>query len=328
MKKHTRRFALTAAAALLALGGFAAPAFAKKTLRLGHSLAKGHPVDVSLELFAKLVSERSKGELEIKVFPAGQLGQQRELIEQLQNGALDFAQANASPLAAFHEVFGVFDMPFLFRDKAHYFAVVDGPVGRDILDASKEKGFVGLSYFDNGTRSFYTKKPVRTPDDLKGLKIRVQPGPVATRMVNLLGATATPMAWGELYTALQSGVVDGAENNVTALTLAKHGEVMKFYSRNEHTRVPDVVLAAASTMAKLTAEEQAIVRQAALDAAKVHNEKWQGELDKAEVEAVKMGVTFVDAEKPAFRKAVQPMYDDLKKQPAVAAFADRIQNTK
>ncbi|HUN11121.1 MAG TPA: TRAP transporter substrate-binding protein DctP, partial [Rhabdaerophilum sp.] len=125
---------------------------------------KGHPVDVSLELFAKLVSERSKGELEVKVFPAGQLGQQRELIEQLQNGALDFAQANASPLAAFHEVFGVFDMPFLFRDKAHYFAIVDGPVGRDILDASKEKGFVGLSYFDNGTRSFYTKKPVRTPD--------------------------------------------------------------------------------------------------------------------------------------------------------------------
>lgn len=328
MTTFNRRTAIASALAVAGAGLLPVPAFAKKTLRLGHSLAKGHPVDVSLELFAKLVAERSKGELEIKVFPAGQLGQQRELIEQMQNGALDFVHANASPMAAFHEAYGVFDMPFLFRDKAHYFAVVEGPIGADILEAGRSKGFVGLSYFDNGTRGFYTKKPVKTPDDLKGMKIRVQPGPVATRMVNLLGAAATPLAWGELYTALQSGVVDGAENNVTALTLAKHGEVMKFYSRNEHTRVPDLVLVAAATLDRLAPAEQAIVRQAALDAAKAHNANWQGELDRAEVDAVKMGVTFVDADKPAFRKAVQPMYDELKSQPVVAALAERIQNTK
>lgn len=328
MTKLNRRTMIAASLVSAGIGMLPIPAHAKKTLRLGHSLAKGHPVDNSLELFARLVAERSKGEVEIKVFPAGQLGQQRELIEQMQNGALDFAHANASPMAAFHEAYGVFDMPFLFRDKAHYFAVVEGPVGAEILEAGKSKGFVGLSYFDNGTRSFYTKKPVKTPEDLKGLKIRVQPGPVTTRMVNLLGAAATPMAWGELYTALQSGVVDGAENNVTALTLAKHGEVMKFYSRNEHTRVPDIVLVAASTLNKLNAAEQAIVRQAALDAAKAHNANWQKELDKAEGDAVKMGVTFVDADKPAFRKAVQPMYDDLKTQPVVALLAERIQNTR
>lgn len=322
----TRRTTLVAGAAagaatLLGLS----PAQAKTTLRLGHGLAKGHPVDVSLELFAKLVGERSGGQVEIRVFPAGQLGQQRELLEQLQAGALDFAHANASPLAAFEPAYGVFDTPFLFRDKAHFFKTVDGPIGREVLDAGRAKSLLGLAYQDNGTRSFYAKKPIAKPDDLKGLKIRVQPGPITTRMVNLLGAIATPLAWGELYTALQSGVVDGAENNVTALTLAKHGEVMKFYSRNEHTRVPDVVLASGVTFGKLTPAQQDLVRQAALDSSKVHNENWQKELDKAEGDAVKMGVTFVDADKPAFRKAVQPMYDDLKANPAVAALADKIQ---
>jgi tripartite ATP-independent transporter DctP family solute receptor len=325
MTMISRRSALAGSAAVAAGLGLGRGAQAKTTLRLGHGLAKGHPVDVSLELFAKLVAERSKGEVEIKVFPAGQLGQQRELIEQLQAGALDFAHANASPLAAFEPAFGVFDTPFLIRDTAHFFKVVDGPVGREILEAGKAKALLGLAYQDSGTRSFYAKKPLKTPEDLKGLKIRVQPGPIATRMVNLLGAAATPLAWGELYTALQSGVVDGAENNVTALTLAKHGEVMKFYSRDEHTRVPDVVLASALTFTRLKPAEQELVRQAALDSSKTHNETWAKELAKAEQDAVKMGVTFVDADKAAFRKAVQPMYDDLKSQPAVAALADKIQ---
>lgn len=313
----------------VALGvAFAGPAAAKTTLRLGHGLAKGHPVDVSMEEFAKLVRERSNGDIEVKVFPAGQLGQQRELIEQMQNGAIDLVHANASPLGAFEASYGVYDLPFLFRDADHFFKVVDGAVGEDILQSSRPKAFVGLAYYDNGTRSFYTKKPVPTPADLKGMKIRVQPGPVATRMVNLLGATATPLAWGEVYTALQSGVIDGAENNVTALTLARHGEVMKFYTRNEHTRVPDVLLIATSTLDRLKPEQQALIRQAAKDSGKGHNARWKAELDKAEGEAVKLGVTFVDADKAAYRQAVQPMYDDLKATPAVAALADRIQAVK
>lgn len=321
----TRRAAL--AAGLVATAGlaFGGTAQAKTVLRFAHGLAKDHPVDRSIELFAKLVGERSNGEIEIKVFPAGQLGQQRELIEQLQAGALDLAHTNASPLAAFAPAFGAFDMPYLFRDKDHFFAVVDGPVGREILDSAQAKSLVGLAYYDNGTRSFYAKKPLPTPADLEGLKIRVQPGPIATRMVNLLGATATPIAWGELYTALQAGVVDGAENNVTALTLAKHGEVMKFYSRDEHTRVPDVILIAADTLARLTPEQQALIRQAALDSAKAHNENWQKELAKAEGDALNMGVTFVDVDKSAYREAVQPMYDDLKSQPEAYAAAVKIQ---
>jgi tripartite ATP-independent transporter DctP family solute receptor len=328
MTSFTRRAVVTAGAATCATLALGLPAVAKTTLRLGHGLAKGHPVDKSLELFAKLVAERSKGELEIKVFPAGQLGQQRELIEQLQTGALDLAHTNTAPLAAFEPIYGVFDLPFLFRDKDHFFKVVDGPVGQEILDVAKAKQLVGLAYYDNGTRSFYTKKPIRVPDDLKGLKVRVQPGPVATRMVNLLGATATPIAWGELYTALQSGVVDGAENNVTALTLAKHGEVIKFYSRDEHTRVPDLVIGSAARFARLSAAHQDIIRNAAADSAKAHNASWQKEVDLAETEALKMGITFNEVDKAAFRKAVQPMFDDLKSQPAVAAIAEKIQAVK
>jgi tripartite ATP-independent transporter DctP family solute receptor len=328
MTSFTRRAVLTTGIAAATAFAITKTAAAKTTLRLGHGLAKGHPVDKSLELFAKLVAERSKGELEIKVFPAGQLGQQRELIEQLQTGALDLAHTNTAPLAAFDPLYGVFDLPYLFRDKEHFFKVVDGPVGQEILDAAKAKQLVGLAYYDNGTRSFYTKKPIRTPDDLKGLKVRVQPGPVATRMVNLLGATATPIAWGELYTALQSGVVDGAENNVTALTLAKHGEVIKFYSRDEHTRVPDLVIGSAQRFARLPANQQALLRQAAADSAKAHNDSWQKEIDLAEAEALKMGITFNDVDKVAFRKVVQPMYDELKAQPAVAAIAEKIQAVK
>ena len=325
-----RRHAALLAAAVAAVVGLslAGPAAAKTTLRLGHGLAKGHPVDVSLDEFAKLVRERSKGEMDIKVFPAGQLGQQRELIEQMQNGALDLVHANASPLAAFEPSFGVYDMPFLFRDNDHFFKVVEGAVGDEVLASSRAKAFVGLAYYDNGTRSFYANKPLAKPEDLKGLKVRVQPGPIATRMINLLGATATPLAWGEVYTALQSGVVDGAENNVTALTLARHGEVMKVYTRDEHTRVPDVVLVATSTLDRLKPEQQELLRQAARDSAKAHNARWTAELEKAEGEAAKMGVTFVDADKAAYRQVVQPMYDDLKATPALATLADRIQAVK
>ncbi|CUA86992.1 tripartite ATP-independent periplasmic transporter solute receptor, DctP family [Chelatococcus sambhunathii] len=326
MFKTTRRSAIALAAiAALALP---LPAAAKTTLRLAHSLAKDHPVDKAMENFAALVKERSNGEVEVRVFAAGQLGQQRELIEQLQSGALDFAHTNAAPLAAFEPTFGIFDLPYLFRDDAHFFKVTDGEIGREILDSAAAKGLVGLSYYDNGTRSFYANKPVPTPKDLAGLKIRVQPGPVATRMVNLLGATATPLAWGELYTALQSKVVDGAENNVTALTLAKHGEVSKVYTRDEHTRVPDVLLISEMTMSRLPAAQQDIIRQAAVDSGKAHNEAWKAELRKAEGDAVAMGVTFVDADKAAYRAAVQPMYDDLKATPALASLAERIQALK
>lgn len=325
MRALNRRHAVALAGAALGVALTGRPAQARTTLRLGHGLAKGHPVDVSLEEFAKLVRERSGGDLDVKVFPAGQLGQQRELIEQMQNGALDLVHANASPLGGFEASFGIYDMPYLFRDADHFFKVVDGPVGEDILNAARPKAFVGLAYYDNGTRSFYAKKPLPKPEDLKGLKVRVQPGPIATRMVDLLGATATPLAWGEVYTALQSGVVDGAENNVTALTLARHGEVMKVYTRDEHTRVPDVVLIATATLDRLKPEQQALLRKAAKDSAAAHNARWKAELEKAEGEAAKLGVTFVDADKAAYRKAVQPMYDDLKSTPALAALADRIQ---
>lgn len=320
-----RRHAVALAAAVLGLA-LAGPAAAKTTLRLGHSQAKGHPVDVSLQELAKLVAERSRGDLEVRVFPAGQLGQQRELIEQLQNGAIDLVHANASPLGAFEPSYGVYDMPFLFRDDAHFFEAVEGPVGEEILKASEPKAFVGLAYYDTGTRSFYAKKPLPKPEDLKGLKVRVQPGPIATRMVDLMGATATPLAWGEVYTALQAGVVDAAENNVTALTLARHGEVMKVYTRTEHTRVPDVLLIATATLERLKPEQQALLRQAARDNAAAHNARWKAELEKAEKEAAaKLGVTFVDADRAAWRKVVQPMYDDLKANPALAALAERIQ---
>ena len=291
----------------------ASPVAAQTTLRLGHSLAKGHPVDVSLQEFAALVSERSGGDMEIKVFPAGQLGQQRELIEQMQNGAIDLVHANASPLAAFEPSYGVYDMPFLFRDTEHFFSVVEGPVGEADPAVEPAQGVRRPRLLRQRHAQLLRQQAAAEAEDLNGLKVRVQPGPIATRMVDLMGATATPLPWGEVYTALQSGVVDAAENNVTALTLARHGEVMKVYTRTEHTRVPDVLLIATIALDQLTPEQQALLRQAARDSATAHNARWKAELEKAENEAAtKMGVTFVDADRTAYRQVVEPMYADLK----------------
>ena len=230
----------------LALGLAGNSAWAVEKMRFGHGLPEDHAVHKAIVKFADLVRERSKGDIDIKVFSNGVLGGEREMLEQVQNGILEFTKASASPLETFSSDYKVFNLPFVFRDRAHFFKVLESPVGESILASSKKRGFVGLAYYDSGARSFYGRKPVNTPDDLKGLKIRVQQSPTTIKMIQAIGATPTPMAWGEVYPALQTGVVDGAENNVTALTNGRHGEVCKFYSETEHQIVPDVLVMSAT----------------------------------------------------------------------------------
>jgi tripartite ATP-independent transporter DctP family solute receptor len=168
----------------------------------------------------------------------------------------------------------VFGLPYLFRDDAHKNAVLDGPIGREILAAPQSKFMRGLCYYDSGSRSFYTKRPVRTPDDLKGLKIRVQESPMAFALIRAFGASATPIAFGELYTALQQGVVDGAENNPPSFHLARHYEVCKFYTLDEHTSVPDVVVVSTHFWSSLSAQEQKWLQEAADESAVYQRKLW------------------------------------------------------
>ena len=249
MKKTILSTALTA---LLSMG-VAFSVQAKTVLKLSHNNDKTHPVHISMQYMADEVKKLTNGEVVIRIYPNSQLGTQRESMELLQSGSLDMAKSNASEMEAFEPAYGAFNLPYLFKDRDHYYrALADKDVGQKILEASKNKGFIGLTYYDGGARSFYANKPIKTPADLKGLKIRVQPSPTAVEMIKLMGASPTPLAYGELYTALQQKVVDGAENNETALTLARHGEVAKFFSEDQHTMIPDVLLISTKSWNKLT----------------------------------------------------------------------------
>jgi tripartite ATP-independent transporter DctP family solute receptor len=222
----------------------------------------------------------------------------------------------------------VFNLPFVFRDSAHFFKVLEGPVGESILASSKKSGFIGLTYYDSGSRSFYGKKPVNSPDDLKGQKIRVQQSPTTIKMIQALGGTPTPMAWGEVYSALQMGVVDMAENNVTALTNGRHGEVSKFYSVTEHQIVPDVLVMSATRWDSLKKPDQDIVKQAAIDSFQLQKTLWADFERTEKAKSEKMGVKFNTVSKQAFVDKVKPMIDEERKAPAIAKLLDQIAATK
>ncbi len=279
--------------------------------------------------FADDVKTKTNGDVRIRIYPDAQLGNQRESMELMQNGALDIVKSNAAELEAFSPAYSVFNLPYLFRDKPHYEKIIYGDIGQEILDSSKDSGFVGLTYYDAGARSFYAKKPIRTPDDLKGLKIRVQPSPTAISMVKVLGGNPTPLAYGELYTALQQGVVDAAENNIPSYTLSRHSEVTKFFSLDEHTMVPDVLVMSTKSLDKLTPEQQEIVKQAAKDSAQTMAKLWEASEKEERAKVEKQGVEFITVDKVTFQDAVKPMYDDIaKSNPELSKMADRIRDVK
>lgn len=310
------RFAAVAAAGLMAFT-LAAEA---ETLRLNHNNPEDHPLHKSMEFMADRVSELTNGDLKIRIFANAQLGTQRESMELMQNGSLDMARSNASELEAFEESYGALNLPYIFTSADHYFDVLGSDVGDDILAASADKGFIGLTYYIEGARSFYANKAIHSPADLDGMKIRVQPSPSAIRMVELLGGNPTPISWGELYSALQQGVVDGAENNPMALTSARHGEVSKFYSDDGHTMIPSVVMISTQSWEKLSADQQAALRTAARDSMVFHREQWDS-MVAAAVETAKseLGVTFIDVEKGPFIEAVLPMHEEAAAKSATVA---------
>ncbi len=227
---------------------------------------------------------------------------------------LSLARTNASELEAFEESYSAINLPYMFVSEQHYFDVLSGEIGDAILMASKDKGFVGLTYYVEGARSFYANKAINSPADLKGMKIRVQPSPTAIRMVELLGGNPTPIAWGELYSALKQGVVDGAENNPLALTTANHGEVSKVYSDDGHTMIPSIVVISTKIWDSLPADQQKALKQAAKESMTFHREQWNKKTAEAIEEAKsRLNVKFVEVEKGPFIEAVLPMHDEASK---------------
>ena len=246
-----------------------------KTLRLAHALDTQHPVHLAMEVLGKSLEEKSNGQLKLDIYPSSQLGGERECLELLQIGSLDITKVSAAVLENFIPEYKVLSLPYIFRNKEHMYRVFDNEVGEKFLLKGEEFRLRGLTFYDAGSRSFYMKEgAVNTPEDLKNKKIRVQKSNMAVTMINEFGGSPTPISWGELYTALQQGVVDGAENNPPSFYTSKHYEVCKYYSINEHTSVPDVLLISLETWQKLNKQERLWLQEAVKESAAAQRKLW------------------------------------------------------
>lgn len=309
MMKRALPLKAVAMASLLLLLGSCGFEQSQVTLKLAHTLDQQHSVHRAMVFMDKRLRELSGDTMRVDIYSGGQLGGERELIELLQIGTLAMTKVSASPMEGFVPEMKIFNIPYVFRDSDHYWKVLQSDLGRRLLEAGEVARLRGLGYYDAGSRSFYVNdKPIRTPADLDGLKIRVQNSQTAIKMVNTLGGAATPVSWGELYTALQQGVVQGAENNPPSFYLSKHFEVSRYYTLDEHTYVPDMLLIGTEVWDKLDGQQQAWLQQAVDESVEYQRQLWQ-ESTRESLEAVKAaGVEVIRPDKKPFIEAVQPLH--------------------
>jgi tripartite ATP-independent transporter DctP family solute receptor len=300
-----------------------------KVLKLAHGLEVSHPVHQAMVYMASRVEEQSEGKLKIDIYPAGQLGQERECLELLQIGSLAMTKVSATIIENFAPGYKVLGLPYLFKDREHSYRVLDGEIGQRLLNEGQSFWLLGLTFYDAGSRSFYTKdKPIQSPDDLRGLKIRVMPSHTAMNMVSSLGGSPTPIAWGELYTALQQGVVDAAENNSPSFYFSHHYEVCKYYTLNEHTTVPDVLLISTLAWKKLTPDEQQILRDAARESASYQRKLWRESEAHCLEEVKKAGVTILYPDKKLFEEKVRSMHEQYTSDDYLMKLIEDIKNAE
>jgi len=279
-----------------------------RILRLAHGLNIQHPVHKTMEWMAQRVKELSGGKLIIEIFPNEQLGNEKECIEALQLGYLAMTKTSSGPLEGFVPRLRIFGIPYLFRDSEHFWQVAKGPIGKELLLAGQEKGLRGLCYYDAGARSFYAKRPINSPEDLKGMKIRVMNSVMAVDMIRAMGGSATPISWGELYTSLDQGVVDAAENNPPSFETSRHYEICKYYSLDEHLRLPDILVISYRVWRSLTPEQQKILQQAVDESVEYGRRLW-AEAEAASLAKVESaGVQIIRPDKRAFQESVRPIW--------------------
>jgi tripartite ATP-independent transporter DctP family solute receptor len=296
-----------------------------KIIRLGHGLDTGHPVHKGMEFLAKRLAEKSGNTVKIQIYPSEQLGTERQCVELLQIGSLGMTKVSAGVLENFAPGMRVFGVPFLFDDRAHGHRVLDAQVGKDLLAESEKYWLRGLTFYDAGSRSFYTKsRPVNHPDDLAGLKVRVMESASSIKMVRSLGGSPTPIAWGELYTALQQGIVDGAENNPPSFYLSRHYEVCKYYIIDEHTMLPDVLVMSTVVWESLTEQEQTWLMEAVQESVIEQRKLWKEAEAHALAEVQKAGVQILYPDKEPFRAKVTELTAQYMQDAQMSAFIKQI----
>lgn len=288
----------------------------------------GYPNTVALEDFAKQIGAKTDGRISAKVYNSATLGDQSDAIEQARNGALDFANFNMGPMGQIVPATNVLSLPFLFSSPTQMRHAMDGEIGKQFAAEMEKSGLVVLSWYDGGARSFYnTKHAIEKPEDLKGLKLRVMNNDLYVDMVSQMGGNATPMAYGDVYQSLKTGVIDGAENNWPSFEQDNHYEVAKFYTIDDHLIMPECLCVAKESWDKLSDADKAIVRQAAIDSATEQRKLWDEQSDKSrqKVEAAGVKVNEI-ADKSAFQAKMQPIYEAYyKKDPAAKDLVTKIQ---
>ncbi|WP_027125468.1 TRAP transporter substrate-binding protein [Gelidibacter mesophilus] len=300
-----------------------------KAVKLAHGLDVNHSVHKAMLHMAEDLQQISGGKMTLKIYPNQQLGSERECLELLQIGSLEMTKVSVGTLENFAPKMKIFGLPFLFKNKQHAFNVLDGPIGDELLNDAEKYWLKGLCYYDAGSRSFYTKnKPIETPKDLKGLKIRVMESVTAMNMVQELGGSPTPISWGELYTSLQQGVVDGAENNPPSFYLSKHYEVCKYYSLDEHTMLPDVLLIGTYFWNSLTEQEQKWLQKAANQSVPYQRKLWENAENEALVALKEAGVAISFPNKTAFIEKVSGVLEPYKNDAIMYDLIQKIRNTK
>ncbi|MBD3344468.1 MAG: DctP family TRAP transporter solute-binding subunit [Chitinivibrionales bacterium] len=281
----------------------------KTVLRIAHNLDTSHPLHKSIQYFAKQLDSESNGQIQAYIYPNGQLGADREAIEQLQSGVLSMSICSCGPLESFIPEMQVFGVPYLFRSKQHMLKTLNSDIGNELLRSGEKFGLKGLCFFDAGARSFYTRNtPIHCPADLEGLKIRVMKTNMSIRTIKALNGSPTPIDFGELYTALQQGVVDGAENNPPSFYSSMHFELCRYYSLDEHLRIPDMLLISNIFWNRLTAKQQDIITETAQKCAQYQYELWAQKETATLQKVQEAGVEIIHPNKKPFIQAVQPLW--------------------
>ncbi|MCS3467568.1 tripartite ATP-independent transporter DctP family solute receptor [Pseudomonas sp. JUb42] len=289
----------------------AASAQAETKIKFAEIHPAGYPTVVAESNMGKVLEKESKGDISFKMFAGGVLGSEKEVIEQVQLGAIQMARVSLGVVGPVVPEVNVFNMPFVFRDQAHMRKIIDGEIGQEILDkiTNSDTKMVALAWMDGGTRNLYTKKPVRSLADLKGMKIRVQGNPLFIDTINDMGGNGIAMDTGEIFSALQTGVIDGAENNPPTLLEHNHYQNAKYYTLTGHLILPEPVVMSKTTWDKLKPEEQALVKKAARDAQMEERTLWDAKSASAEEKLKAAGVEFITVDKKPFFDATQPVRD-------------------
>ncbi|MDP4893529.1 TRAP transporter substrate-binding protein [Cypionkella sp.] len=321
----------TLIAALLSTAALASAASAcEVTLRSSDTHPDGYPTVEAVKAIDKMLRERTGDRVCIEIFASAQLGEEKDTIEQTQFGVIDMNRVSLGPFNNIIPETQVPSLPYIFRSTEHMHNVMDGPVGQQILDAFEAHDLVGLAFYDGGSRSFYNKeKPITSIADMAGMKFRVMQSDMFVDMVAALGANATPMPYGEVYSSIQTGVIDGAENNWPSYDTSGHFEVAKYYTLDQHLIVPEVLVMSKKSFDKLSAEDQAAVRQAARESMPINRELWAAQEKISEDKVMAAGVQLIkDIDKTPFIEAMVPVYEKYVTSDVLKKMVADIQATK